>query len=109
MSDDGNSEHGGIDQSRMLIGGDETSPTRRFKSEVTFGPGEMTLNGRTGTQVKAPLVDEKEGSQEAFAFAPQVVVNHEACPQDRADEVENRIGEIARIGTNDSERQPVKN
>ena len=54
--------------------------------------------------MKAPLPQKKQGHQKAFTAPPQVVVNHKSGAQHYPDEVQDRVGEVAGIGSDDHHR-----
>ena len=54
--------------------------------------------------MKAPLPQKKQGRQKAFTAPPQVVVNHKSGAQHYPDEVQDRVGEVAGIGSDDHHR-----
>ena len=81
----------------MLISGGQTAPTRRFETEIAFGPGKMTLNDGSRPHMKTPLVNKVEGGQKPFTQAAQIVINHETGLERVTDKGHDGCGEITRI------------
>src|SRR5215207_806703 len=98
MSNESDSQHGGIDQGSVLVSGGQARPVGTFQAKIAFGPSKEPFHSRAGAEMETPLATEEARCQEAFALPAHVVVNHKACLQDGANEMEQRIGKIAGIG-----------
>src|SRR3990172_4630781 len=96
-------QHDTVNQSGMLIGSHDPFPTSRFQAEVSFCPGEVTLNDRTQTQMKTPLAREEQRDQGLLATSTQVVIDDKTRVQDGMDEIQDWISEVAGIRSYDGD------
>jgi hypothetical protein len=86
MSDQRNSQHGRVNQGRVVVGNNLAAPTSTFQTEIALSPGKIALNGRAETLMKAPLIDEEQSSQGTLDTPTQVVVDDTSGLQNLIDE-----------------------
>ena len=77
MRHQGNAEQHGVGKGSEWVGGDACTPVRGRQPGVALGAGKVSCEDRPRADMEAPLSQEEERRQEAFAASTQVVVDSE--------------------------------